>query len=59
MTESLNQKTKNIIRASFGMRSFEHLRKRILLASGATVLDMKNPYTIFGEKRGDEASDHV
>ena len=59
VTESLNQKTKNIIRASFGMRSFEHLRKRILLASGATVLDMKNPYTIFGEKRGDEASDHV
>ena len=52
VTESLNQKTKNIVRASFGIRSFERLRKRILLASGATTLDLKSPYTIFGEKRG-------
>ena len=59
VTESLNQKSKNIIRASFGMRSFEHLRKRILLASGATTVETKNPYTIFGEKRGDETSDDV
>ena len=56
VTESLNQKSKNIIRASFGIRSFEHLRKRILLASGVTVVDAKGPYTIFSEKRMDNTS---
>ena len=59
VTESLNQKSKNIIRASFGLRSFAHLRKRILLASGATSIDTKDPYTIFSEKKGDNESDHV